>query len=493
MALQARLKHFIGASSVASRWLTTSISASTSLREPLPGSPKLFTARPSQEAAVVTRTSTLANGVRVVSEDLQGPWCSICLIVDAGTRYETGKFSGAANFTERLAFKSTLLRSQQAISKDLEMFGGDFICSSNRETLMYQGSVFPNYIPAAVKMLTEVALYPAFHPHEIQERHVIACMEEKELPNKASFFLSELVHQAAYGQNTLGQMTACGEKSSAVMTQEILREFHSQHFIAPRIVLGGAGVKHEVLESLAEKYLGILPSVPNLPTAQSVYLGGDCFHPMAESPSNNALQIPLTHICLGFESVSWRDSDLYVVAVLQILLGGGLSFSVGGPGKGMYSRLYQQVMNVHGFAESAIATNISYNDGGIFLLEGSSPPENIGELVLALLSELISVSKFITDEELSRARHQLRSNLLMNLESKAIIAEDAGRQVMAFGERYSAEKLSHSIEKVQKEDIYRVVKRMLKSKPSIAGFGDLKHVPTVDTLTRFIQRSRVNK
>jgi len=30
---------------------------------------------------------------------------------------------------------------------------------------------------------------------------------------------------------------------------------------------------------------------------------------------------------------------------LNVLMGGGESFSVGGPGKGMYSRLYTNVLN----------------------------------------------------------------------------------------------------------------------------------------------------
>ena len=56
---------------------------------------------------------------------------------------------------------------------------------------------------------------------------------------------------------------------------------------------------------------------------------------MTESPSNNALGKPLTQVALGFRSVSWLAPELYAMAVLQTLLGGGTSFSVGGPGKGM--------------------------------------------------------------------------------------------------------------------------------------------------------------
>ena len=48
-------------------------------------------------------------------------------------------------------------------------------------------------------------------------------------------------------------------------------------------------------------------------------------------------------IAVGFEIGGWHDDDLVVVCVLHQLLGGGSSFSAGGPGKGMYTRLYTEV------------------------------------------------------------------------------------------------------------------------------------------------------
>ena len=44
---------------------------------------------------------------------------------------------------------------------------------------------------------------------------------------------------------------------------------------------------------------------------------------------------------------------LVPTSVLQQLLGGGSSFSAGGPGKGMYTRLYRDVLNQHHWVESA--------------------------------------------------------------------------------------------------------------------------------------------
>ena len=86
----------------------------------------------------------------------------------------------------------------------------------------------------------------------------------------------------------------------------------------------------------------------------------------------------LTHVVLACESSSYLDSDFYAFAVLNSLMGGGGSFSAGGPGKGMYTRLYQDVLTQHHWVYSALAQNYAYSDSGIFCLFGSAEPSLVG-------------------------------------------------------------------------------------------------------------------
>ena len=57
------------------------------------------------------------------------------------------------------------------------------------------------------------------------------------------------------------------------------------------------------------------------------------------------------------------------------------------------------------------------------------------DLVEVVVRELVSTQHSITDIELLRAKTQLQSMLLMNLESRPIVFEDVGRQVLANGHR----------------------------------------------------------
>jgi len=51
------------------------------------------------------------------------------------------------------------------------------------------------------------------------------------------------------------------------------------------------------------------------------------------------------------------------------MMGGGASFSAGGPGKGMYTRLYQNILNRHHYVQAASVFNAFYNDGGVISRE----------------------------------------------------------------------------------------------------------------------------
>ena len=87
----------------------------------------------------------------------------------------------------------------------------------------------------------------------------------------------------------------------------------------------------------------------------------------------------LTHVGLALESCSYREEDFYAFAVLNSYMGGGSSFSAGGPGKGMFTHVYQNVLSQHHWVYSALAQNHAYSDTGIFCMLGSTHPSRVSE------------------------------------------------------------------------------------------------------------------
>ncbi|EGE05657.1 mitochondrial-processing peptidase subunit alpha [Trichophyton mentagrophytes] len=196
----------------------------------------------------------------------------------------------------------------------------------------------------------------------------------------------------------------------------------------------------------------------------SYYTGGFMSLPRIPPPANPAMP-RLSHIHLAFEALPISSPDIYALATLQTLLGGGGSFSAGGPGKGMYSRLYTNVLNQHGWVESCMAFNLSYTDSGLFGISASCVPNSIANMLEVMCRELQALTldsgySGLQIQEVNRAKNQLRSSLLMNLESRMVELEDLGRQVQVHGRKIGVQEMCKKIEALTVDDLRRVAKQV---------------------------------
>jgi processing peptidase subunit alpha len=92
----------------------------------------------------------------------------------------------------------------------------------------------------------------------------------------------------------------------------------------------------------------------------------------------------------------------------------------------------------------------------------------------------------VTDEELFRARNMLKNNVLTQLESRLVLFEDLGRQVLTYGKREDMWTTCQRIDAVTAEDLMRVARQSLTHPPSLAAVGDnLDDVPRQEEVARW--------
>lgn len=238
--------------------------------------------------------------------------------------------------------------------------------------------------------------------------------------------------------------------------------FINDNFSADRMVLSAANVEHGALVELANANLGHLQPADSY-QMQSRYTGGN-MNIASDGPGQ---------VAIGFKSVSWGDDDLVAVCVLHTLLGGGGSFSSGGPGKGMYTRLYSEILNKHGWVSAASAFNHCYSDGGVFGIHGvCEDAAHLNKLIEVVGLQVGRLGGALKSGELERAKMMTKSSLVMNLESRGVVCEDLGRQVMCGGKYVDAAQLVKKIDAVTEEDIRRVGGNMMQSKATVVTFGE---------------------
>ncbi|KAA8909317.1 peptidase M16 inactive domain-containing protein [Sphaerosporella brunnea] len=475
-----------------------------------------------RDTAELDQITTLPNGIRVATEALPGHFSGLGVYIDAGSRYENDHLRGVSHLVDRLAFKSTKSRSAEHMLETLESLGGNVLCASSRETIMYQAAVFNKDVGNMMGILAETVRDPLITSEEVDQQLETAAYEIREIWAKPELILPELLHMTAFQKNTLGNPLLCPEDRLAHINREVIEDYRSVFYRPERLVVALAGVEHEEAVKLAEKYFGDMPTTPQTPQTPTAPLGPLSKLPFVSSgasaplgtttpahytggmtaipPSDIPTHLPqYCHMHIAFEGLPISDPDIYALATLQTLLGGGGSFSAGGPGKGMYSRLYTNVLNQYGWIESAVAFNHSYTDSGLFGIAASCHPDAGHALINVVLQELRNLLannySGLKEDEVNRAKNQLRSSLLMNLESRMVELEDLGRQVQVYGRKISAIEMSEKINKLTVQDIKNVAQRVLKGKggPTIIVQGKDESIKAMGDLLKSVQKFNLGR
>ncbi|KAI4329194.1 hypothetical protein L6164_021484 [Bauhinia variegata] len=459
-------------------WLTgESASPLPPLDTPLPGVTPPAPI-PDYVEASKTNITTLPNGAKIASEYSPNPAASIGLYIDCGSIYETPLSSGASHLLEQMAFKSTTNRSHFRIVREVEAIGGNIGASASREQMGYTFDALKTYVPQMVELLVDCVRNPVFLDWEVNEelRKVKAALGE--LSNNPQGLLLEAIHSAAYA-GALANPLLVPELALDRLDGTTLEEFVAENYTAPRIVLAAYGVEHEELLSVAEPLLSDLPRVPRHEEPKSVYVGGD-FRRQGGSGG--------THIAIAFEVPGgWqKDKDAIVLTVLQMLMGGGGSFSAGGPGKGMHSRLYLRVLNEYQQIQSFSAFNSIFNNTGLFGIYASTSSDFVAKAVDIAAKELTAIATpgQVSEIQLNRAKESTKSAVLMNLESRMITSEDIGRQILTYGERKPVEQFLKAVDEITLNDITKISQKIISSPLTMASYGDVINVPNYESVSR---------
>lgn len=370
----------------------------------------------------------------------------------------------------------------------LEKFGGICDCQSTRDTFLYAASIDRRGLETMVEILGDVVLRPNITEEELQFTRMAVQYEVEDAqmrPDQEPLML-EAIHAAAFSSNTLGLPKMCPIENTAGISRSILMKYLGTYHVPNRMVVAGVGVDHDELVRYVEDHFVNSPpgfELSKSHTDQSLaqYTGG--LVTIEKDLSNVSLgptPMPdLVHLTIGLESVSHQHPNFIAFCVLNMMMGGGGSFSAGGPGKGMYTRLYTQVLNRFHWMYSATAFNHAYGDSGLFCITASAPPQHLGDMTQVITHEMAKLTGHIGNEEFNRAKTQLKSMLLMNLESRPVIFEDVARQVLAQGQRRDPREYIELIDQIQPADINRIADKMLTSQPSVAAIGNLKDMPSL--------------
>ncbi|CAO3406183.1 M16 family metallopeptidase [Azospirillum largimobile] len=410
------------------------------------------------------RVTTLPNGLRVATDtmpDVQS--VSLGCWVGVGTRNEAASVNGVAHLVEHMLFKGTRRRSAFRISEEIENVGGQLNAYTTREQTAYYAKVLHEDAPLALDILSDMIQHSTLDAEELVRERTVVLQEIGQSADTPDDIIFDHFQATAYPGQAIGRPVLGSADIVGALPREALVDYIAGHYGAPGMVLSAAGrIEHDRMVDLAMKAFGDLPSgaPPKPETAR--YTGGDF---------REDRDLEQMHLVLGFDGVGVHDPDFYAHSVLSTLLGGGMS-----------SRLFQEVREKRGLVYSIYTFTGGYHDGGLFGVYAGTGEDEVAELVPVVCDEIAKVGADVTEDEVARARAQLKAGTLMALESTMSRCEQLGQQILIYDRPIPVEEIVAKIDGVDRDAVVKAASRLRASRPTVAALGPIAKLESYDRI-----------
>ena len=378
-----------------------------------------------------------------------------------------------------MAFKGTKNRSQKQLEVEIENMGGHLNAYTSREQTVYYAKVFKNDVPKAMNILADILQNSLLDEGAITRERDVILREAEEVGKQYEEVILDHLHETAFMGTGLGRTILGPEENIKNLTRGDLQSYISTHYTADRFVIAGAGaVDHRQLTELADKYFGQLPTTPKDSIAKifdpAVFTGSDKrirYDSMGEA-----------HVALAFEGASWTSEYAFPLMLLQTILG---SWDRTSPlGRNAASKFAQEVAD-NDLAQSFMTFNTCYKDTGLFGIYMVCPDNKLEDAMWYTLDNLVRLCHQLSDEEVARAKTQLKANMLMQLDSFSQTTEDIGRQMLTYGRRMSNAETFARIDAITTEDVKATANRFFNDEDhALAAIGPVFELPDYNWIRR---------
>ncbi len=409
--------------------------------------------------------TTLENGLRVVSYEMPLQTTALGIFVKAGARNETEQQNGIAHLLEHMAFKGTSRRSAYQIAEEIEDVGGEINASTSMEMTAYYARVLKDDVPLGIDILSDIILDPKFDPDELERERGVILQEIAAANDTPDDLVFDLAQKAAFPSDALGRPILGSAEAVKAYSGAEIAAYRDEHYGAPSMVVSAAGaIRHDQLVDLAAGALSSVRTEAGPDWEGASYSGGD-----------HRVEKPLeqTHVVLSFTGPGYHDDNIYALQVLSGVLGGGMS-----------SRLFQEVREKRGLCYSIFGYASAYQDTGLINVYAATGPELTDELVNVVSAELCGVADDVTEDEVKRARAQLKAGLMMSLESPSARASQMARQLLLYGRIVDPDEIIAKVDAVDAAAVAGMARQVFSgAKPSVGAVGDLSGLASYDRIT----------
>ncbi len=391
----------------------------------------------------------LKNGLRVILAPMAGTkTVTVMIMIGVGSRYETNREAGLSHFIEHMFFKGTKKRpTTLAISEELDAIGGEFNAFTSKDKTEYFAKVDAKHIDTALDVVSDIYLNSKIDAKEIEKEKGTIIQELNMYEDTPVRNITDIFESMLYSGTPLGREIVGTKKTIVSFKRKVFIDFMRRFYIAADTAVCVAG-KFNEKKTLAKikKYFGAMRTGKKL---KVIPVRKDQEGPEIKLKFKKTDQ---THLMLGTRAYDWNHKDRFALAILAIILGGGMS-----------SRLFIEVREKQGLAYNIRTGGEAFEDGGYIATQAGVEHKNLEKTVTMILREYGKIAREkVNARELKKAKECIKGRIVMGLEASDEVATFYIDQEITRKKIMTQEELFSRIDKITEDDIMKVAQDVFR-------------------------------
>jgi predicted Zn-dependent peptidase len=398
----------------------------------------------------VYQKTVLSNGLRILTTAMPHTRSvAVGIFTGVGSRYENEQRRGISHFIEHMMFKGTERRpSPQQVSEAIEGLGGEMNASTGNELTIYEVKVAHHHLPIALDVLVDMFRHSKFAPEEVDKERQVIVQEISRMMDMPEAWVHVLIANQIWPQHPVGwDIAGTKESVSAISREDMLNYVDCTYTPCSTVISLAGNLAHDAVVNQLERELGSWQprSIPDFLPAENAPAGAT-----VRLESRDTEQ---AHLCLGLRALARDDPDRFKLAMLNAVLGEGMS-----------SRLFLEIREKRGLAYSVGSYTRRLRDTGAIVLHASVEPKKAVDTLSAMVEQLrILRDKPVPLSELNKAREFTKGGILLSMEDTFANAGWVGRQEVLDPQVLTVDQVIESLDAVTVADVQAVAQRLFST------------------------------
>ena len=412
------------------------------------------------------KISKISNGMTIAFDKMDEVDSVIVQVaVPVGSQNELREEGGISHFLEHMAFKGTEKRTYKQLAEEVDNVGGITNAFTSKEYTQYYIKTLRKDVEMIFDILSDMLFCSSYPQEEIEKERGVILQEKAMYEDDPASVNEDLFYLNAFGDTAFGRSIVGTAENIKRFTRDDFVNYRLKNYKTNEMIIGVCGnITEKEVKELSEKYFGDHTINNKDYTPEKViYTGGK-----EVKFKGDLEQIKFTlgykGIVNSFKNISNNDlKKYYAMKVGAMILGSGMS-----------SRLFQEIREKRGLVYYVRTFTETTPEVSLFSIDAGFSPDKIHEFVPSLKDEVMTITQYINDDEMSKAINQYEAALKMSNEQTSGRVNKMIGNLMLYGKIISDDEIMNIVKNLTKSDVMKTMEEILAGEPTLAVYGDVK-------------------